>query len=127
MKRIKDYKQYQIRGLVYDQSDVNKVAMYPTESFKHYMAKSCLVYLLHKLGHEILTEVEITGCGLGDVLDLTVGVQYEIELDKSKQVRNSKIDLYKRSGTEIIIVDCHSMPIDIKELMKFLDPYIVPD
>ena len=127
MKRIKDYRQYAIRGLVYEQSDINKVAMYPTESFKHFMAKCCLVYLLRKLGHDVITEIEITGCGIGDILDLTTKVQYEIELDKSKQVRNSKIDLYRRTGTEIIIVDCHSMPIDIKELAKFLDPYIVPD
>ena len=101
--------------------------MFPGESFKHWMAKCCLVYLLRKLGHEILTEVEITGCGIGDILDLTTNVQYEIELSHSKGVRNSKIDLYKRFGTEIIIVDCHNMPMDLKELVTFLDPYIVPD
>ena len=127
MRRIKDYKQYLIRGIVYEQHDINKLAMFPNESFKHYMAKCCLVYLLRKLGHDILTEIEITGCGLADVVDLTTSTQYEIELSGSKKVRNSKIEKYKRAGTEIIVVNCWKMPMDLNELMRFIDDYIVPD
>ena len=127
MKRIKDYKQYQIRGVVYEQSDINKLAMFPGESLQHYVVKSVLVWKLRHLKHDILTEAEIPGCGVADLLDLNTSTQYEIEFSHSKGVRNSKIAQYQRAGVEIIIVDCHKIPTDMMELMKFLDDWIVPD
>ena len=127
MKRIKDYKQYQIRGLVYDRSDINKLAMFPGESLQHYVVKSVLVWKLRHLKHDILTETEIPGCGLADVIDLNTSTQYEVEFSHSPKYQEAKRNLYKRLDVEVIIVKCHKLAIDVNEISKFLDDWIVPD
>jgi len=111
----------------YDKSDVNKIPVLNAESLKHWVAKSLLFYKLRRLGHDVVSEVPIPGLGVADLIDLTLNVQYEIELDVHKHIRLSKAEKYGRDGVEIIVVHCHNMPTDIKELNKFLDQYIVVD
>ena len=127
MRKLNDYKQYSTRGMEYDKSDVNKVTIFTSESLKHWVAKTILFYKLRQLGHNVVSEVPIPGLGVADLIDLTLNIQYEIELDVHKHIRESKAKKYQRDGVEIIVVHCHKMPTDIKELSSFLDPYIIVD
>ena len=124
--RIRDYKSYQIRGMVYDHSDINKIKMHPSESYAHFMAKAALFHKLRRLHHDVLTEVVVQGLGVGDLVDLTRQIQYELEFSH-KCIRDSKINKYWRKDYDIIVINCTKMPPHIKDISKFLEDYIVVD
>ncbi|MBN1539710.1 MAG: hypothetical protein JW939_06150 [Candidatus Thermoplasmatota archaeon] len=52
---------------------------------------------------------------------------YEIEFHVSKKYRNRKIEQYRMSSYEIIIVDCSKMPDVVDDIRSYLEQYIVPD
>lgn len=112
---------------MYDEQDLNKLSMFPGESLRHWIAKAVIFYKLREMKHDLLTEIEITGMGVGDLVDLHTNTQYEIELTHMKKVHKAKEQQYRRDGFEIIVVDCHKMPRDIREIGEFLEPYIIPD
>jgi hypothetical protein len=101
--------------------------MFPGETLKHFLAKSILFHKLRELKHDVVTEFEITGCGVGDILDLTSNVQYEVECHPKRHIRDRKLELYKRTGCEIIIVDCSRLPINLTEASGYLERFILPD
>lgn len=85
-----------------------------------------MFYQLCKLEHDIRTEWRVPN-GYVDIVDLTTHTIYEIELSKTSTIRNRKIDLYDMAGYEVIVVDCHNLPLGIDEMAEYLEQYIVPD
>ena len=124
MHRIIDKRDYKMRGILYLNEHVNTLKMHSNETLDHWIAKSLVFRLLRKLKHEVVTEFEITGMGVGDVFDLTASVQYEIEtlsyakhiLDRAKQ--------YQRIGIDVIVIPIKKLPKDIQEREKALKEYI---
>jgi hypothetical protein len=58
------------------------------------------------MNHDVLTEFEITGFGIGDILDLSTRItcQYEIETTLKSARHQKTIQKYARKGLDIIIV-----------------------
>ena len=80
--------------------------------------------------HDVLTEFEITGFGIGDILDLStrINCQYEIETKIRSAKHKKTIQKYARKGLDIIIVFTQKLPSDDYERYKYLkDVIIVPD
>jgi len=104
----------------------NHLTKFSNESYKHFMAKASLFYLLRRMKHEVASE---WNCGNGyiDIVDKTTMVFYEIELSGSSNFRNRKVPLYDSAGYDLIIINCSRMPSDIIELNKNLEKYIRPD
>ena len=126
MYKVKDADGLAVRGLLYDERDVNKLKMFPNEILKHYVAKAILFHILRrKLKHDVISEFVVTGCGVGDLLDLSARVQYEIEFNTHKYIREGKAEKYKNRGIEVIVVHCNKMPMDIKKAVKYLERYLV--
>jgi hypothetical protein len=125
------------------QDCLNALRLFDTgESYRHFIAKSALFYLLRKLGHEVQTEVDVYGrntsrpeytfdtfrsLGVADILDLTTNVQYEIERSNIPSKWRRKAEQYRRDGWEVIIVPIHKSPSDIDGLLDFVGQYIQPD
>ena len=65
--------------------------------------------------HDVVTEFEITGMGIGDVFDITTSVQYEVETTSySKFIERRRLD-YERTGVEVIVIPLAKLPKDISE------------
>jgi len=127
MNRIRDYKIMPVRGMEYSTNDINKLTLFKGESLRHFTVKAVLFHQLRKLKHDVISEVEIPGLGVGDLIDLTLQIHYEIEFTQTKSIRDGKADKYKRTGFDVIVIDCRKIPDDFKGMQKFLDPYIVVD
>ncbi|MFA5771662.1 MAG: hypothetical protein WC974_02915 [Thermoplasmata archaeon] len=102
----------------------NHLTKFCNESYRHFMAKSCLFYLLRKMGHDVRTEWTVPN-GYVDVVDMTTMTMYEIEFASSLNVRNRKIEQYRQPGFEIIIIPCSKMPDDIDAMAEYIEQYIV--
>jgi len=124
MNRIKDKRNYSQRGMIYLAEHVNTLKMHSTETLDHWITKSLLFRILRKLKHDVITEFEITGMGIGDVFDLTTSVQYEIETTSySKFIQRRKED-YSRTGVEVIVIPLAKLPENVKEREKVLEEYV---
>ncbi|MBI5000770.1 MAG: hypothetical protein HZB92_04490 [Euryarchaeota archaeon] len=77
MKRIIDHRGYRQRGLIYLPQHVNTLKAHPHETLDHWLAKALVFRILREMNHEVVTEFEITGMGVGDIFDLTTSVQYQ--------------------------------------------------
>ena len=104
----------------------NHLTKFSNESYKHFMAKACLFWILRNLKHDLATEWRVQN-GYVDICDKTTHVFYEIELNKSPKLRSRKVDLYLITGYEVIIVDCSKMPSDIDKIQIYLKQYIILD
>jgi len=104
----------------------NHLTKFSNESFRHFLAKATLFWLLRDLKHDIATEWRVSN-GYVDICDKTAHVFYEIEFQASPKIRTQKIWKYKITGYEIIILDCSKMPSDIYEIQKYLEQFIVLD
>ena len=79
MNRIKDKREYKQRGILYLPEHVNTLKMHTKETADHWVTKALVFRLLRNMKHDVVTEFEITGMGVGDMFDLTTSTQYEIE------------------------------------------------
>ena len=123
-RRIKDKRNYKQRGIIYLPEEVNTLKMHMNETLEHWITKALVFRLLRKLKHEVITEFEITGMGVGDVLDLTTSVQYEIETTSySKFIERRKHD-YERIGVEVIVIPLKKLPVGISQREKTLKQYL---
>jgi len=123
-RRIKDKRNYKQRGMIYQIHDVNKLKMHSNETLEHWITKALLFRMLRKMKHDVITEFEITGMGIGDVFDITTSVQYEVETTSySKFVERRRLD-YERTGVEVIVVPLAKLPVDLKEREKVLKEYV---
>jgi hypothetical protein len=106
--------------------DKNILVKCSFETIEHFMAKACLFFQLCGLKHDIRTEFRVPN-GYADIVDMTTHTIYEIELGYGKKYRNRKIALYQMPGFDVIVVDCHRLPSNLKDMAVFLEQYIVPD
>ncbi len=104
----------------------NHLTKFSNESYKHFMAKACLFWLLRNLKHDVATEWKVPN-GYIDICDKTTRTLYEIEFQPSKKSRSRKLKQYKISGYEIIIIDCSKMPLDIVRILNYLKLFIISD
>ena len=104
----------------------NHLTKFSNESYKHFMAKACLFWLLRNLKHDVATEWKVPN-GYVDICDKTTHTLYEIEFQSSQKFRSRKLKKYRITGYEVIIVDCSKMSKDIDEIRKFLEQVIVLD
>jgi hypothetical protein len=128
--RVIDYNLLRSKGVTFNRLDLNRLIKYPTEDWKHFAVKSQVFYILRTMGHDVLTEFEITGFGIGDILDLSTRItcQYEIETTLKSAKHQKTIQKYARKGLDIIIVFTPKLPGDEYERYKYLrDVIIVPD
>lgn len=124
-KRIIDKRGYKQRGIIYLPEHVNTLMLHPNETLDHWITKALVFRLLRKLKHDVVSEFEITGMGIGDILDLTTSVQYEIETNSQpKHIRN-KAEQYIRIGVEVIVIPLKKLPKDIKEREKELKRWVI--
>ena len=115
------------RGLLYDVKDINKLAKFSTEKLDHWTAKCLLFYILREMKHDVLSEFEITGVGIGDILDLNTMTQYEIETRNARPTLERYNEKYKQTGIELIIIQTKYLPTNITKRYRRLKKYIVPD
>ena len=90
------------------------------------MAKSSLFWVLRKMKHEVATEWLISE-GYADICDKTTRTLYEIEFQVSAKHFTEKREQYNITGYEVIIVNCYKLPLNINEMKKFLEQFIIPD
>ena len=128
--RVIDYNLLRSKGVSFNRLNINSLFKYPTENRVHFAVKSQIFYILRTMGHDVLTEFEITGFGIGDILDLSTKItcQYEIETTLKSAKHQKTIQKYARKGLDIIIVFTPKLPNDEYERYKYLkDVIIVPD
>ena len=102
----------------------NHLTKFSNESYKHFMAKASLFWLLRNLKHDVATEWKVPN-GYVDICDKTTHTLYEIEFQTSPKSRSRKLKQYQMTGYEIIIINCSKMPSDIKEIQKYLKQFIL--
>ena len=105
---------------------INHLTRLSNEPYRHFMAKACMFWILRKMKHDVATEWGV-GNGYVDLCDKTTRTLYEIEFQVSAKHFAEKREQYNISGYEIIIVNCSKMPMDINQMMKFLEQFVVPD
>lgn len=76
--------------------------------------------------HDVSSEWRVAN-GYVDLCDKTTMTLYEIEFSASKAYRNRKVQQYRMSGYEIIIVDCSKLPADVGKIREYLEQFVVPD
>ena len=128
-RKIIDYNLLRSQGATFNRLNMNSLIKYPTESWKHFAGKSQIFYILRTMKHDVLTEFEITGFGIGDILDLSTKItcQYEVETTLKSAKHEKVFQKYARKGLDIIIVYTTDLPKDEYERYKYLkDVLIVP-
>jgi hypothetical protein len=129
-RKIIDYNLLSTKGVTFNSLDINKLIKYPKEGWEHFAIKSQIFYILRTMDHDVLTEFEITGFGIGDILDISTRItcQYEIETAIRSAKHKKTIQKYARKGLDIIIVLIPKLPNDEYERYKYLkDVIVVPD
>ena len=104
----------------------NHLTKLNSETYRHFMAKASLFWILRKLKHDVSSEWKVPN-GYVDLCDKTTWTLYEIEFSHSPKYRSRKLSQYRVPGYEIIIVDCSKLPDDIGEMRKYLEMFVVPD
>ena len=124
-RKIIDKRDYNRRGILYLPEHVNTLKMHVNETLEHWITKALVFRLLRKMKHEVVTEFEITGMGVGDVFDLTASRQYEVETKNTPKYIRDRLEQYKRIDVDVIVIPLAKLPKDIKELEKALEDWII--
>jgi hypothetical protein len=124
MKKIIDHRGYKQRGILYMPQDLNRLKTFNTEALDHWIAKALLFRILRKMNHDVVTEFEITGMGVGDIFDLTKSVQYEVETVSNPKSLKDRAKQYIRMGIEVIVIPLAKLPEDIGEREKALREWV---
>ena len=122
-----DHYGFKIRGIVYDQRDLNKLIKFPSEKLNHFSAKATMFMILRDLKHDVITEVEVVGVGVCDLFDISVKVIYEFETSHSPKYRREANEIYKQTGVEVIVINVKDLPDDIFQRYLKLKEYVIPD
>jgi len=115
------------KAIIYDKDDIGKLTLRGSESLQHYLAKAMLVYHLKKMKHRVVCEVRIESIGYLDVLDIDVGVIYEIEKCQSPKTAMRFKEIYKQAGIDVIIIPIRNAPDSMSQLSDFIQHWIRPD
>ena len=122
-----DATDYSRKAILYDESDVNKLVHDHREKLNHFCAKAIFFMILRDLKHDVVTEVEIVGVGIGDLYDITGKVLYEFETTGCKSVQRRVNEIYKQTSVEVIVVDVKELPDDLFQRYMKLKEYVIPD
>ena len=125
MNRIIDKREYKQRGILYLPEHVNTLKMHTKETIDHWITKALVFRLLRNMKHNVVTEFEITGMGVGDIFDLTTSTQYEIETTSYPKYIRDRAKQYIRIGVDVIVIPLKKLPADIKERCKALEDWII--
>ena len=101
------------KAILYDKSDINKLAYHHKEKLNHFSAKAILFIILRQLKHDVVSEVEIVNVGVCDLIDISVNVIYEFETTGCKKKQHRLNAIYKQTGIELIVIDVKDLPDDI--------------
>ena len=123
-RRIIDKRDYKQRGILYLPEHVNTLKMHWNETLDHWITKAIVFRLLRKMKHEVVTEFEITGMGVGDVFDLTASRQYEVETKNTPKYIRDRLEQYKRIDVDVIVIPLKNLPKNMKEREKVLKEYV---
>ena len=104
----------------------NHLTKFSNEPYKHFMAKACLFWLLRNLKHDIATEWRLSNSYI-DLCDKTTHTLYEIVFQAYTKYFQKKYEQYKVNNYDITVIDCSKLPLNINEIKKFLERYIIPD
>jgi hypothetical protein len=99
--------------------------MHSTETLDHWLTKAIIFRLLRKMKHDVVTEFEITGMGIGDIFDLTTSTQYEIETTSYSKFLQRRKEDYARDGVEIIVIPLAKLPVGWKERGRALGEWVI--
>ena len=124
-RKIIDKRDYNRRGILYINEHVNTLKMHVNETLEHWITKAIVFRLLRKMKHDVVTEFEITGMGVGDVFDLTTSRQYEVETKNTPKYIRDRLDQYKRMDVDIIIIPLKNLPVNIREREKALEDWVI--
>lgn len=124
-RKIIDKRGYNRRGILYLNEHVNTLKMHWNETLDHWITKAIVFRLLRKMKHDVVTEFEITGMGVGDVFDLTASRQYEVETKNTPKYIRDRLEQYKRIDVDVIVIPLAKLPNDIKEREKALEDWII--
>ena len=124
-RKIIDKRDYKQRGIIYLPEHVNTLKMHTTETIEHWIAKALVFRLLRRMNHNVITEFEITGMGVGDIFDLTTSTQYEIETISYPKYIRDRAKQYIRIGVDVIVIPLKKLPDDVKEREKALKEYVL--
>ena len=105
---------------------LNHLTKFSSETYRHFMAKSCLFWILRDMKHDVLTEWRVPN-GYIDIVDKDTWTFYEIEYSSSPKYRNRKKEMYKLAGYNVIVVDCSKLPKHIDNMIGYLKEFIVVD
>ena len=105
---------------------LNHLTKLNTESYRHFIAKAVLFYLLRDMKHNVATEWRVPN-GYVDIVDKDTMTFYEIEHSRCKGYRDRKKELYHVTGYDVIIVDCSKLPSTIDEMKDYIEQFIVID
>ena len=123
-RRIIDKRDYNQRGILYLPEHVNTLKMHTKETIDHWITKALVFRLLRNMKHDVVTEFEITGMGVGDLFDLTSSVQYEIETTSYPKYIRDRAKQYIRIGVDVIVIPIKNLPENNKDREKALKEYI---
>ena len=90
-------------------------------------AKAIFFMVLRNLKHDVVSEVQIVGVGVGDLFDITSQVLYEFETTGCKSVQRRVNEIYKQTGIEVIVIDVKDLPDDIFQRYLKLKEFVIPD
>ena len=83
------------KAILFEDSDINKLVRDHREKINHFSTKALVFFILIELKHNVITDIEIVGVGIGDLFDITTQVLYEFESFGSKRMQKKVNDIYK--------------------------------
>jgi len=125
MNIIIDNREYKQRGILYLPEHVNTLKMHVNETLDHWLTKAIVFRLLRRMKHDVVSEFEITGMGVGDILDLTNSIQYEIETTSYPKYIHDRAKQYIRLGVDLIVIPLKKLPKNIKDREKALEDWVI--
>ena len=122
-----DPRDFYRKAILYERSDINKLVHHHKEKLNHFSAKAIMFMILRDMKHDVISEVEIVGVGISDLIDLTTNVIYEFETTGCRSVQQRVNDIYKQTGIEVIVIDVKSLSDDIFQRYLKLKEFVIPD
>jgi hypothetical protein len=122
-----DPKEIAKKAIRFEAADMGKLTICSNENLLHYLTKAMLVYYLKRLHHRCSCEVEVVGCGVGDVFDHDTNVLYELESEQYTSKIMRRKDKFLQAGVDLVIIKLPLHTMDFGEIAEYVKRYIRPD
>ena len=119
--------EYIKNAVMFDKDDIGKLKICSNETLLHYLSKAILVYYLKRMKHQCCCEVEVVGCGVGDVLDIDCNVLYELESNQYTSDIMKRKNVFLNAGIDLVIIKLPLYTTDIGEIADYVKRFIRPD